>query len=456
MPSMKEMAEERVKLLTDLEKKLEAAKAETRKFNDDENKLIVETKTKVADLDQKIADLSKVEESLAEVRNLQQSAPKIMTESRTQTGAIETAPGEKRDRIPANVIQRRHIKGFDGPDANYRAYRAGQWVLAALFGREDSRQWCKDNGVELRALSSNNNYLGGYAVVPEFSTAIIDLREQYGVFRRESRVVPMNSDTLLIPRRDGGLTAYFVSENSQITDSDKAWSQVQLTAKKLGTLTRWPSELNDDAVINIAADLASEIAWAFALREDQCGFLGDGTSTYGGVFGVVPKIDDGTHTASIATADVGDTSFASLDLDDFHRAVGVLPLYARANAKWYISSAGFSASMERLAYAAGGNTKSEIAGGSTLSFLGYPVVLSQVLNSTLTTQTSTVLALFGDLRLATTFGDRSGVMVETSRDRYFEFDQLAIRGIERFDVIANDLGTNSVAGPMVAVKTAAS
>lgn len=456
MPSMKELAEERTKLLADLEKKLEVAKSEVRKFSDDENKSIEDTKSKVAELDQKIADLGKVEESLAEVRGLQQSAPKILTESRTQTGSIEEPPSEKRNRIPANVIQRRHVKGFEGPDANYRAYRAGQWALAALFGREDARNWCKDHGIELRAQSSNNNYLGGYAIVPEFSTAIIDLREQYGVFRRESRVVPMNSDTLLIPRRDGGLTAYFVSENSTITDSDKTWSQVQLTAKKLATLTRWPSELNDDAVISIASDLASEIAWSFALKEDQCGFLGDGTSTYGGVFGLVPKIDDGTHTASIATTDTGDTAFSSLDLDDFHRAVGLLPLYARANAKWYISSAGFSGSMERLSYSVGGNTKADISGGSSLSFLGYPVVLSQVMNSTLTTQTSTVLALFGDLRLAATFGDRSGVMVETSKDRYFELDQLAIRGIERFDINCHDLGTTSVAGPMVAIKTAGS
>ena len=456
MPGMKELAEQRNAVLAEIEKHVQVLADETRSLTEDEVKKVDEAKAKVAEIDGKIADLGKVNETLAEIRNLKQSAPKILTESRTQTGAIEEAPGEKRNKIPANVIQRRKINGFDGPDANYRAYKAGQWIMAALFGREQSRQWCQDHGVELRAQSSNNNFLGGYAVIPEFSTAIIDLREQYGVFRRESRVVPMNSDTLLIPRRDGGLTAYFVSESSQITDSDKTWSQVQLTAKKLGTLTRWPSELNDDAVISIAADLASELAWAFALREDQCGFLGDGTSTFGGIFGVVPKIDDGTHTASVITTDVGDTSFNSLDLDDFHRAIGALPLYARQNAKFYISAAGFSASMERLAYGAGGNTKSEIAGGSTLSFLGYPVVLSQVLNSTLTTQTNTVLALFGDLRLATTMGDRSGVMVETSRDRYFEFDQLAIRGIERFDIVAHDLGTNSITGPIVAIKTAGS
>jgi hypothetical protein len=43
-------------------------------------------------------------------------------------------------------------------------------------------------------------------------------------------------------------------------------------------------------VINMGDDLAGEIAYAFALKEDQCGFIGDGTSTYGGMQGVCTKI----------------------------------------------------------------------------------------------------------------------------------------------------------------------
>jgi hypothetical protein len=41
----------------------------------------------------------------------------------------------------------------------------------------------------------------------------------------------------------------------------------------------------EDAIISIADDLAEEIVYAFSLKEDQCGFIGDGTSTYGGIVG---------------------------------------------------------------------------------------------------------------------------------------------------------------------------
>lgn len=344
------------------------------------------------------------------------------------------------------------------------AYIAGQFALATLFGNEKAGQWCKDGGYLLKvgdpgweslAQGTNSNTAGGYLVVPQFLNAIVDLREEYGVFRPNTRVVTMVSDTMSAPRRTSGLTAYFVSENpaSGITESNKTWDSISLTAKKLAAIVKYSSEIAEDAVISIAQDLASEIAYAFAVKEDNCGFIGDGTSTYGGMEGAAVKINNGSYAGSIHTALSGNTGFATLDLEDFNGAVGKLPMYALRNAKWYISSVGFANSMQRLAYAAGGNTVSMIAGGTGYSFLGFPVVISQVLNSTTGADTSAIKLLFGDLSLASTMGDRRSIEIATSTERYFETDQLAIRGTSRFDINVHDLGGSSSAGPLVALKT---
>jgi HK97 family phage major capsid protein len=74
----------------------------------------------------------------------------------------------------------------------------------------------------------------------------------------------------------------------------------------------------------------------------------------------------------------------------------------------------------------------------------------------LTAQVSTVVAVFGNLQMSSLFGDRSGVSIDVSTERYFEFDQLAIRGKQRFDIVNHSLGTTSVAGPVIALKTPAS
>lgn len=380
-----------------------------------------------------------------------------------QKDLLKTSPaktldnGEKEEKLSIKLPNlRKKLVSFTGEDAKLNAYKAGQFLLATLGGNAKSRQWCEEHGVQCLAQSEGVNSAGGYLVPDEMAAGIIDLREQYGVFRREARVVQMSGDSLYINRRVSGLTAYWVGEGTAITDSSKVFDQVQLVAKKLGALTYWSSEVNEDALINWADDLSREMAYAFALKEDQCGFVGDGTSTYGGIFGAATKINDGNHAASIKGAATGNVSFETLDLSDFNAVVGALPQFAGLNAKWYISMPGYANSMQRLEYAGGGNTTANIAGGTGMTFLGYPVVISQVLNTTLGSDVSAIKCLFGDLRMAATLGDRRGISVAMSDQVRFTQDQMAIKGTERFDIFVHDLGDGTNAGPIVALKTAAS
>ena len=113
--------------------------------------------------------------------------------------------------------------------------------------------------------------------------------------------------------------------------------------------------------------------------------------------------------AARITAITGNTAFSTLDLADFEAMVGKLPMYPGIRPKWFISQAGWAASMMRLADAAGGNTMAMLAEGPTRMFLGYPVVISQSMNSTLTAQTSTPgLVHFGDLQMGAILGSRRG------------------------------------------------
>lgn len=372
--------------------------------------------------------------------------------------------GEEKPKAP-KISFKRHgqLKAFKGQDAELNAWRAGNWLLATCYGSPLAMQRCREHGignVEMLASSSGQNETtntaGGYLVPEELSSAIIDLRETYGVFRQNVQVVPMSSDTLIVPRRSGGLTAYYVAENNDATATQKTWDGVQLVAKKLAALVRYSNEVAEDALINMADDLVGEIAYAFALQEDQAGFIGDGTSTYGGIQGVTTKITNSLYTASVTTAATGHVGFDTLTLSDFHNLMGTLPQFAMMNAKWYISAAGFAQSMQRLMWAGGGNTSNTIEGGTGYSFLGYPVVISQVLNSTSGSDVSKIKLLFGNLGMCAAMGTRRDIQIGASKDRYFEFDQVAILGTQRFDINVHDLGSTTVGGPIVALKTAAS
>lgn len=395
-----------------------------------------------------------------EIENL--TALEEMRKGAQSVAMTHAAPIETKAVTPKAVIDFPRIssvKNFHGEvagrKAEERAYRFGKWLTASLVGDSKSVQFCKDNGIEIKAQSEGTNTAGGYLVPVEFSNDIIDLREQYGVFRRNTRVVPMMSDTKLVPRRTGGLTVYYPGEAGTITESSKAWDQVSLVAKKYATLTLYSSELNEDAMISIGDDLAGEIGYAFALAEDTNAFNGDGTSTYAGTTGIRQRITDVFSTTAGKGQYIGTgNAYSELVLADFHGTVGLLPLYARAGAKWYCSSLFHETVMATLQTAAGGNTVVDLANGGQPRFLGYPVELVQVMPTT--EANSQVACLFGDLRLGSMLGDRRSLTLALSSDYKFAEDQLAIRGTQRIDINIHDVGSSSAAGPIVALTMKAS
>lgn len=368
--------------------------------------------------------------------------------------AGDDAPRVNRVRIPVAAQYRyARLKAYHGQQAERTAYLAGQFFLAALFNNQRAQKWCQDFGVDYRiqaVLSEGADAAGGVLVPVEVEQAIIDLRETYGVFRRRAKVVPMARDTKTQPVRQSGITATWVGENDEISAGDKAWKQLNLVARKLAALTRYSAELGEDATISIGDDLTREFAYAFAVAEDTAGFIGDGSATYGHQTGLKNALAAG----SIYTALAGNTYFGALDMEDFLGAVGALPEYPGMQPVWYISKPGYWNSMVRLMAAQGGTTWEKTAEGQVMPmFLGYPVEYVHVMHKTLTASVSTIHAYIGDLSMAAMLGNRRGLTIQISDQRYFEYDQIGLKGTQRCHVAIVQPGTATAAGPIVALKT---
>ena len=343
-------------------------------------------------------------------------------------------------RVPARAKAQGKLQAFK---TEQDAYDAGQYVLANLFGNRRAKAYCKDNGIKAVMIGSDNTK-GGFLVPEPMEAAIIELREQYGVFRQNSTVWPMSDSVTIVPKMAGEITTYYVGENSTITASDATVQQVKLEAKKLASMTLVSSELNEDSVISVAEMISRSVAYQFAVAEDSAGFLGDGTSTYGGIVGLAGALAAG----SLVTA-TGNLTFSALTFANFESVVGAAKMWAGARPRWYISQAGWAASMQRLANAAGGVTMAEIAGGMQPQFLGYPVVVTQVLTSALTSTTGLRACYFGDLAVGSYLGSRRGISIAVDSSRYFEQDSIAIKATQRFDINVHDRGTASASGGLI-------
>jgi len=333
------------------------------------------------------------------------------------------------------------------------AYAMGQWIKSKFTGDVEARSWCMDHGIESRAMGEATNGLGGATVPVEFTNIIIRNVEEFSVWPGAMQNLTMGSDTAQATKRLTGVTAAWGSENTEISTSDPTMGTVSLVAKKLVVGTKVSNELLSDSAISIGDFIASEFSTAIADKLDAAAVNGDGTSTYGGIHGISPKLL--TVAGGFSQAAAGNDTFAELTVNDFYSVIAKLPRYAYngGGSAWYISPQGFAASMQRLDAAAGGRMSFDSALG--FQFLGFPVVLTTSLPTTLSAQASALVCILGNASLAGIYGVRSSFAVRTSTERFVEIDQTLFTGTARADMVWHSFGTATESGPLVGLKMAA-
>lgn len=354
-------------------------------------------------------------------------------------------------------MRRRAFPGY-GPEVEARYQRAAQWLLAAIYHNEIAAKWCAGNGVPLvKAATEGMGSSGGFLVPLDLANAILDLRDSYGAFRRRARIVPMASDNTNVPRRPGGTGAVFMAEGDSGTESTANDDGIGLTAKKIGTLIKLSSELEEDAAVDIVDYVANEIAVAFAAKEDDCAFNGDGTSsTYGRMRGIGKIVLDGSHSKAKVTAASGHNTYgasgSAIDATDIGNLIAAVRASAIPNAAWFCSQTCFALTFCRIVSSGGGFMESRMVDGvMTPFYLGFPVILSQKMSLSTSSLSGSVMVVFGDMYAGGVLGQRRGITIARSADRYLDSDQIAILGTERFHAVIHDLGDNSNFGSLAAL-----
>jgi HK97 family phage major capsid protein len=419
------------------------------------------------------------EKKIAEIVAAELAKGRVTTPAVTGTPNDDKVAGQTKanpDIVPAEAKKwSGQLKAFKGEKAEENAYKTGVFLLA-LLGNDSAKQFCQNHGMIQKVASEGVNTNLGFLVFPEFESTIISLKEQYGVFRRNCRVLPMKSDTLAIPRRTSGFSAYWVAENAVPTESNMAVDQVNLVAKELAIIARASRQLIEDSIITVADLFAEEMAWKLSFSEDDAGFNGTGISTYGGIVGVRTAFTNlGGTISSIAGLKVSTgtgyaSSYGSIVLADILGMMSKLPLYAQLDpsaAKFYCSQAFYEGTLMRIATAVGGTRGSEIVEGlRRYTLFGHEVVIAQVMPSA--PATSQVCLLYGNLGMAAKMGDRRSMSLEVSNQASvggqstFERRQVAFLATERIDIVVHDIGNytatlaDQVQGPIVGLITASS
>jgi len=297
---------------------------------------------------------------------------------------------------------------------------------------------------------------GGVLVPEEMASWVIQKLGQYGKFRRNTLVVQMGSDRLTVPKVKTDLLVYAPGEGNEIPKSDMVFSQVGLNTIKLCCLCVASSELEEDSLVGLGEIIGISMTRSIAKKEDLIGFMGDGTSTYFGMTGIIGAlraVDETIGNIKGLVVAAGN-AYSEITLANFREVVGILPEDFDDTAKWYMSKKFYYNVVYPLAETAGVANIFEILSDRKDRFLlGYPVEFVSCMPSV--EADSQICALLGDLQMGTYLGERRTLTLARSADVYFANDQIGFRGTERIAVTVFGVGDTTEPGPIVGLITAA-
>jgi HK97 family phage major capsid protein len=335
------------------------------------------------------------------------------------------------------------------------AYAAGMWFLAHVYSQHPdacqtpivakATSWCREHGI-LNQQDTVTSGKGPELIPAPLESAIIEIREMYGVMRRFARMYPMSSKTLDIPKFVSGLSVGLVAELAAQVLTEKTWTQVNLVAKKAGGFAQWSTEVGEDAIISLAADLSRDFGIAFALREDFTGFTGDGVADFAnmGITGII----DTLHANATHTLGAGSTAVTDIALSDYEIMLGMIT-NTMVDLRWFCSKSVYYASIHPLKTAAGGNTIATLSDGDPLTagsdfrWLGVEGVWTNVLPASSAAAGTAGVVILGDLSQGVAFGDRRGVTVQVSNDIKIIEDAVVMTANSRFDIQTHTTGENA-------------
>jgi HK97 family phage major capsid protein len=132
------------------------------------------------------------------------------------------------------------------------------------------------DSIEFKSLRVSDDTAGGYLAPAEFSREVDKNIVQFSPIRQAARVGVTASGSVVIPRRAGAPTASWTGETETRSATGSTYGQVEIPIEEAACFIDVSNKLLEDAAVDIAAEVAFDLAEEFGRIEGLAFVSGDG------------------------------------------------------------------------------------------------------------------------------------------------------------------------------------
>lgn len=333
---------------------------------------------------------------------------------------------------------------------------------ARTLGSTIAQAFRKFDGKAVSRDFDNGSTSGGVLVPTPTFAGVQRLLEERSLARQLCRVLPMTSETLVVPTVTGIVSGSWISTQGTAVPEDTTTAfgtkaNNTLTANTVAVLGKISRELDADAIVAMETVLGEIYADAIANAENEAFLTQDGPSSgtanqgpFIGIFADDDLLKVTDTPASASEADMGDVlSYANLVA-----LQNGLKSTAMGRASWIMHptvwaevaklSTGISGDVTPLLGPISGQI-SALSAGFEKTLLGRPVYLSDSAPawSNSATSSDTAFIAYGDWATTCVMGDRQQIEVEVSDHVYMATRERALMVSARVGFLNNLPGSAS-------------
>jgi HK97 family phage major capsid protein len=269
------------------------------------------------------------------------------------------------------------------------------------------------------ALQVGTDSEGGYLVPDEYEKQLIQALQEANVLRNLCNVITTSHGDRKIPVVASHGSAAWMDEEGAFNESDDAFTQVTLSAYKLGTMLKVSDELLNDSYFDLEGYIATEFARRIGAAEEEAFLTGNASSKPTGLL----------HTTGGAGLGVTTASATAITIDEVLDLYHSLKSAYRKKATFLVNDATVKA-IRKLKDGQGQYLwQPSVQSGTPDTIINRPVLISQYM-PTIASAAKTVL--FGDFKYYW-IADRQGRTFKRLNELYAANGQVGFLASQRLD-----------------------